>query len=225
MTYEKTEWTSDTPIGVENLQKSEAQYDLFMQDFFSHVATGHPATYYTKALMESYFWYDSKDGVGSTLNADTISGVHASSISGGIPPGLMAWWNPANGAVPSGYLFCDGSSGTYDMRSRFPVGASGTNPAGTACGNSNITPEGTIAVGACTLTVPQIFHTHGLYDSYNGTFEGWGDLVGSCASQINNPSITSSVGGGGSHDHPGTFVGNAVSLDPLFQYLVIIQRS
>jgi hypothetical protein len=227
MAYTKTTWVSNTLISVANLQKIETQYTLFLADLETHIATGHPSLYYTKTLMDSYFWDADNDGSDSTLNADTLGGSHAAAIAGGIPSGFMGWWNPQNGAVPASWLFCDGNSGTYDIRNRFPIGASGTLAAGSAVGNSQITPEGSITVAACTLTVPQIFHIHATTDAYS-----WQDrkLSGSnspyiCSSVNNETRNTSTAGGGGSHDHPGTFAGDAKALDPFFNYLVIIQRS
>ncbi len=229
MAYSKTPWASNTPISIANLQKIESQYTLFLANLATHVTTGHPATYYTEALMDSYFWHADNDGDGSTLNVDTLSGEHAAAIAGGIPSGFMGWWNPENGAVPASWLFCNGSNGTYDMRNRFPVGASGTLAAGSAVGNSQVTPEGTITVGACTLTTENIHHTHNIYDYFLatiGTVYTNGDSSGyMCYTVSYAAATTSATGGGGSHDHPGTFTGNAASLDPLFQYLVIIQRS
>ena len=162
------------------------------------------------------------------MNADTLGGKHAAAISGGVASGIMFWWNPQNGAVPAGYYFCDGSNGTYDMRNRFPIGASGTLAVGSTVGNATITAEGTVAVGACTLTVSQAWHAHTLPDDRDWVVPQYG--LGSGANQPantvhNDTTNTDSKGSGNSHTHPGTFAGDSKSLDPLFQYLVIIQKS
>ncbi len=229
VSYSKTNWSAAVPMTVANLQKMEGQYSLILEDLAAHVLAGHPLLYRPRADMDDYFWCADNDGSGSTLDADTISGFHASEISGGVPAGFMGWWDPRNGAVPTGWLFCDGSSGTYDMRLHFPVGASGTVAAGTEVGNSQITPEGSITVGACTLTVANIHHTHNIYDYYSAAqgivYTNGSRNIYPCYSSTTASATTGYSGGGGSHDHPGTFEGQATALDPVYQYLVIIEKS
>lgn len=228
MTYEKTTWSTDSVLSVENLQKIETQYDLTLGDLDAHVAAGHTDRYYTREEMDSLFWSENNDGDGSGLNADTISGRHAPEIMGGVPSGFMCWWNPENGSIPAGWSFCDGSNGTPDMRAHFPIGASGT--AGGEIGNSSITPMGSVTVASCTLTVANIHHSHNLYDGYgqHPTLETdvWGTGKVVAGEYTDSPNkYTGSAGGGGSHNHPGTFAGNASSIDPVYRYLVIIQKA
>lgn len=229
MGYTKTPWNTDVPMSLSNLQKMESQYSLVLEDLAAHVLAGHPALYRTKEDMDDYFWNGDNDGESSGLNADTISGFHASEIAGGAPAGFMAWWDPRNGSVPTGWMFCNGENGTYDMCNHFPVGASGTVAAGTEVGNSQITPEGSIDVGACTLTVANIHHVHNIYDYYSASkgtvYQNGEDAVYPCDSSTTASASTGTAGSGGSHDHDGTFDGDASPLDPVFQYLVIIETS
>ena len=232
MTYTPKTWTTSDPVAVADLQHLDTQYSEISTDLAAHVIAGHPAVYYPKTTADSYFWNAANDGAGSGLNADTLSGLHAASISGGVASGIMFWWYPGNGATPAGYYFCDGSNGTYDMRNRFPIGASGTLAVGATIGNATVTAEGTVAIGACTLTVAQIAHLHSLYDGKNATANlvQSGVMVTNCANYVDDPTPTAAAGGGGSHAHndlaaPSTFAGDSKSLDPLFQYLTIIQKS
>jgi hypothetical protein len=232
MTYTPKTWTTSDPVAVSDLLHLDTQYSEISADLAAHVIAGHPAVYYPKTTADSYFWNAGNDGDGSGLDADTLSGLHAASISGGVASGIMFWWYPGNGAVPAGYYFCDGSNGTYDMRNRFPIGASGTLSVGSTVGNATISAEGTISIGACTLTVANIAHLHTLLDakSANSVTVASGGFGQPCLNRaIDNPP-TASAGGGGSHAHndlaaPSTFAGDSKSLDPLFQYLVIIQKS
>lgn len=227
MAYEKTTWSTDSVLSVEDLQKIETQYDLALEDLDDHVEAGHTDRYYTRAEMDSLFWSVNNDGNGSGLNVDTLSGRHASEIIGGVPSGFMCFWNPQNGSVPSGWYFCDGSNGTPDMRDHFPIGASGT--AGGEVGNSSITPMGSITVASCTLTIQNIAHSHTLIDAYGqGTNETnvWGTGKHVCGQLTDSPNhYTDAAGGGGSHNHSGTFAGNASGIDPVYRYLVIIQKA
>jgi hypothetical protein len=43
-----------------------------------------------------------------------------------IPAGIISMWSGSIGTIPSGWLICDGSNGTPDLRNRFIVGAGST---------------------------------------------------------------------------------------------------
>jgi hypothetical protein len=43
-----------------------------------------------------------------------------------IPTGVILLWSGAIGSIPSGWLICDGTNGTPDLRNRFIVGAGST---------------------------------------------------------------------------------------------------
>jgi hypothetical protein len=50
----------------------------------------------------------------------------AFALANGIPSGAILLWSGSIGSIPSGYLICDGTSGTPDLRDRFIVGAGST---------------------------------------------------------------------------------------------------
>jgi microcystin-dependent protein len=77
-----------------------------------------------------------------------------------IPSGIILLWSGAISAIPSGWVLCNGSNGTPDLRDRFVVGA-GNNYSVNATGGSD----------SVTLTANQIpSHTHSL--SASGTTSG-----------------------------------------------------
>jgi len=119
---------------------------------------------------------DSSGNIGKTAN---------------VPIGAILMWsgqavqqdsnlNPTNG-VPVGWAICDGTNGTPDLRSRFIVGAQGTNQvAGT-----DLTGYNTGDMGGeefHQLTVPEMpSHTHGYSDvwvSSDATYSGGGGGFG-----------------------------------------------
>jgi hypothetical protein len=63
-------------------------------------------------------------GTSAFTGAVTLTG----GIAGGgfIPTGGIIIWSGAANAIPSGWLLCNGSSGTPDLRNRFVVGAGST---------------------------------------------------------------------------------------------------
>ena len=55
------------------------------------------------------------------------TGAQGSAGSTGIPSGVIMMWSGAANAIPSGYVLCNGSNGTPDLRGRFVVGYSNTD--------------------------------------------------------------------------------------------------
>lgn len=47
-------------------------------------------------------------------------------LNNSVPAGGIILWSGSTAAVPTGFLLCDGTSGTPDLRNRFIVGAGGT---------------------------------------------------------------------------------------------------
>lgn len=90
-------------------------------------------------------------GSAATLNAGTsannlvqldgsgaLPAVDGSALTGieGVPSGVIALWSGSTGSIPSGWVICDGTNSTPDLRDRFVVGA-GNSYAVDATGGSN----------------------------------------------------------------------------------------
>jgi hypothetical protein len=71
-----------------------------------------------------------------------------------VPTGSIFLWSGSIGSIPSGYLICDGTLGTPDLRDRFIVGA-GANYAVAATGGS---ADAIVVTHTHTVTDPG--HTH-----------------------------------------------------------------
>lgn len=79
-------------------------------------------------------------------NADTIDGLHAADLTaaGGIPAGVIVMWSGAVAAIPSGWLLCDGTNSTPDLRDRFIVGASPSYTPGSTGGTATHSHSGAL---------------------------------------------------------------------------------
>jgi hypothetical protein len=120
-------------------------------------------------------------GTSTFTGAVTLTG----GIAGGgfIPTGGIIIWSGAANAIPSGWLLCNGSSGTPDLRNRFVVGAGSTYAVGATGGEDTATTSssGSGSTSTNSITVSR---------------DGWG--VGS---QINPSSPTTAgrlISGSGS---------------------------
>ena len=65
---------------------------------------------------------DSANAVIATY--DNIYGIlGSSSATTAVPVGCILMWSGSIGSIPSGYVICDGTNGTPNLRDRFVVGA------------------------------------------------------------------------------------------------------
>jgi len=62
----------------------------------------------------------------ASLTVDAQGRLTAASSGVAIPSGLISLWSGSIASIPAGWLLCNGSSGTPDLRDRFVVGAGST---------------------------------------------------------------------------------------------------
>ena len=121
-----------------------------------------------------------------------------------VPSGGIIMWSGAVSAIPSGWVLCNGSNGTPDLRSRFIVGASGdgsnnvTFNADTGAVSSNYSVGATGGSVAHQLTEQEMpSHSHP-YAANRG-----GSDYGCCNPANGSPSggTTSATGGDDYHEN------------------------
>lgn len=109
--------------------------------------------------------------VGSTLTANSSVGTAGQALlsqGAGLPPtwgaafvsGMIMMWSGSTGSIPSGWLLCDGTSGTPDLRNRFIVGAGSTYAVNATGGTADaVVPSHTHTFTGDAL--PTHTHTYG----------------------------------------------------------------
>ncbi|AXF42100.1 hypothetical protein STIP37_40 [Synechococcus T7-like phage S-TIP37] len=90
--------------------------------------------------------------VTGTLTATTLEG------DGVVPAGAIILWSGASNAIPSGYVLCDGTNSTPDLRNRFVVGAGNSYSVGDT-GGSTSTTLGTSNLPSHSHSTPNHSHT------------------------------------------------------------------
>jgi len=95
----------------------------------------------------------------------TTAQLNAIAATGGIPSGGIIMWSGAVSAIPAGWVLCNGSNSSPDLRNRFVVGA-GSSYAVNATG-------GTDSVSLSTANIPA--HSHSF--SGSGTTSTIGDHI------------------------------------------------
>jgi len=134
----------------------------------------------------------------ATMTSSKLTGalpaIDGSNLTGivGVPTGLIAIWSGATNAIPTGWLICDGTNSTPDLRDRFIIGAGSTYSVGATGGSSTLDSH--------TLTIAELAaHTH---TYVRGTLrtEGGDNAV---QSAIHSTTNTGSTGSSSAHTHGG----------------------
>ena len=80
-------------------------------------------------------------GVMKQITVDALNTyVQGQAASGAfVPSGAIMMWSGATSNIPSGFVLCDGTNSTPDLRDRFVVGAGSSYAVGATGGNSSTT--------------------------------------------------------------------------------------
>ena len=96
---------------------------------------------------------------GSTLQTlDNLYPIlqNAPAVSGSIPSGLIAIWSGSIGSIPSGWVLCDGTNSTPDLRNSFILGAGNSYAVGATGGST----DAIVVSHTHTATVTDPGHLH-----------------------------------------------------------------
>lgn len=77
----------------------------------------------------------------------SASDVGAAPAASGVPSGAIMMWSGASTEIPSGWVLCNGSNNTPDLRNRFVIGAGSTYAVGATGGGSSTTAVGDVVAG------------------------------------------------------------------------------
>jgi hypothetical protein len=116
--------------------------------------------------------------------AGTSGQVMVSAGSGNTPTwgnafvaGMIMLWSGSSGTIPSGWLLCDGSNSTPDLRNRFVVGATSTYAVGATGGSADAVVVS--HTHTATSTVSDSGHRHNTtIDGLAGTGAGYQPQAG-----------------------------------------------
>jgi hypothetical protein len=84
----------------------------------------------------------------------------ATSVASGIPTGVIVMWSGSVASIPAGWLLCNGSSGTPDLRDRFIVGAGSTYNPGNTGGSANAVVVSHTHTASSSVTDPGHAHSY-----------------------------------------------------------------
>jgi hypothetical protein len=94
--------------------------------------------------------------------ANGTSLTDAATVGQAVPTGAILMWSGSIATIPSGWLICDGTNGTPDLRSRFIVGAGSTYAVNATGGTADAIVVAHTHTGTTGGTSNG--HTHGITD-------------------------------------------------------------
>ncbi|CAB4123332.1 hypothetical protein UFOVP42_31 [uncultured Caudovirales phage] len=135
------------------------------------IANANPIVLGTDGKLPSEMWlqtgYSYKFVLETSANVlvdtyDNIAGILTSipSSSSTLPTGVILLWSGSIGAIPSGYLLCNGTNGTPDLRNSFIVGAGNTYAVAQTGGSADSVVIAHTHTATSTSTVTDPGHVH-----------------------------------------------------------------
>lgn len=153
-------------------------------------------------------------GTGATTAATARTNLDVAQAVYSVPAGGIIIWSGSQASIPTGWVLCNGSNSTPDLRDRFVVGAGSTYAVGASGGSANA------IVVSHTHTFTGTAHSHtvgAVTEVYPGTQYGGG------AYGLTNPTIsTTSVTAGGTNSTTGSSGTNA-NLPPYYALCYIMK--
>jgi hypothetical protein len=185
-------------------------------------------------------------GTSTTQIATTafVTTAIATAVAALVPSGMIMIWSGSVGSIPSGWVLCNGSNSTPDLRDKFVLGAGSTYAVAATGGSATTTPAGSISVSGTALTeaqMPKHYHqmvgpgsvtvpqnNQGNYNIFGGgtpddaalSYGTW-STGGSAASG----STSTGTSNGDSHTHTATFSGTSATNLPPYYALCYIMKT
>lgn len=103
-----------------------------------------------------------QDSAGGTIATyDDIYGILGTipAVASVLPTGMILLWSGSIGSIPAGFLLCDGTNSTPDLRNRFIIGAGSTYSVNQTGGSADSIVVSHNHTATSTVTDPGHFHT------------------------------------------------------------------
>jgi hypothetical protein len=115
-------------------------------------------------LTEGFFYkFVLKDSSDVTIQTyDNLYGIVSATPPAAtpIPAGGIFLWSGSIGSIPAGYVLCNGSNGTPDLRDRFVIGAGSTYAVDGTGGSANAIVVSHTHTATSTTAITDPGHTH-----------------------------------------------------------------
>lgn len=114
-------------------------------------------------------------------------------VAAAFPSGGIIIWSGSSASIPSGWVLCNGSNSTPDLRDKFVVGAGSTYAVGDTGGSANAIVVSHTHTATSTVTDPG--HTHNVLNTRGGSPDGGAPYIaGATISNQNDPTSSATTG-------------------------------
>jgi len=162
------------------------------------IANPNPIILGTNGKLPSEMWLQSgyaykfilQDANNVTVNTyDNISGIISTIPTSNttLPTGCIIIWSGSTGSIPSGFVICDGTNGTPDLRNSFVLGAGNSYTVGQTGGSTDA------IVVSHTHTVTDPGHLHNIASTGSGTIANDSPVGATGASTATTASATTGI--------------------------------
>jgi hypothetical protein len=127
----------------------------------------------------------------NTTQIATTEFVTTAITAGGVPSGLIAIWSGSSATIPSGWVLCNGTSGTPDLRDKFVIGAGSTYAVAATGGSA----DAVVVSHTHSITDPGHNHTVtvGNQGGVNGSVSGGGTIAVPGSNTYTTTSVTTGI--------------------------------
>lgn len=160
------------------------------------------------------YTYDNIYGILGTIPTSTST----------VPSGMILLWSGSIGSIPAGYLLCDGTNGTPDLRNRFIVGSGSTYAVNATGGSADAIVVSHTHTATSTVTDPG--HTHTVVvanqSGQNGSISGGGSFPAVGNATLTTASNTTGITVATTNASAGTS-GTGANLPPYYSLAYIMK--
>jgi len=126
---------------------------------------------------------------------DNIAGILTTqqSVAPSLPSGCILVWSGSIGSIPAGFVLCDGTNSTPDLRNSFVLGAGNTYTVGQTGGSKDaiVVSHTHTATSTSSSVVTDPGHSHTTGNGFNFATFGGGSGAGGSGSALGTKSNTS----------------------------------
>ena len=150
------------------------------QDSNGLIQNSNPVVLGTDGKLPSELWltygytykFVLKDSAGTLINTyDNIYGILGTipAVASAFTAGMIMLWSGSIGSIPSGWVLCNGSNGSPDLRNRFVVAAGDTYSVAQTGGSADSIVVSHTHTATSTVTDPGHRHSTGVNNSTGST--------------------------------------------------------
>ena len=118
---------------------------------------------------------DGASGTASTTVLTSAGSGATPTWASPFPSGMIVLWSGSTGSIPTGWVICNGSNSTPDLRDKFVVGAGSTYAVDATGGSANATLPSHTHTASSSVTDPG--HFHNILPQLAGAFSNNGGFI------------------------------------------------